>query len=96
MKLIWQNAGIELSEAAKIVFLGYSLPYADFEIRQLLSRFVRKDAKIEVVLYPNCDTSEEEQRYKTFFGDRDVIVLKNTIPNYVSNLLKTFNIKPIS
>ena len=96
LKLIWQNAGIELSEAAKIVFLGYSLPYADFEIRQLLSRFVRKDAKIEVVLYPNCDTSEEEQRYKTFFGDRDVIVLKNTIPNYVSNLLKTFNINTIS
>lgn len=86
MQLIWQNAGIELSEATKIVFLGYSLPYADFEIRQLLSRFVRKNAKIEVVLYPYCDTSEEELRYKTFFGARDVVVLKKTIPDYVSNL----------
>ncbi len=36
-KIIWQNAGIEISEADKLVFIGYSLPSADFEMRQLLS-----------------------------------------------------------
>ena len=38
IKLVWQNAAIELSEAMRIVFIGYSLPAADFEIRQLLAR----------------------------------------------------------
>jgi NAD-dependent SIR2 family protein deacetylase len=40
-KVIWQNAGIELSEASKVVFLGYSLPQADFELKQILSRMIR-------------------------------------------------------
>jgi hypothetical protein len=39
-KLIWQNAGIELAEAEELIFIGYSLPQADFEFRQLLSRMV--------------------------------------------------------
>ncbi len=73
-KLIWQNAGIELSEASKIVFIGYSLPYADFEMRQLLSRMVRSDAEVEVVGYSNdpaCKEAQEfEKRYRVFFGDR--------------------------
>jgi hypothetical protein len=44
-KIIWQNAGIEIAEAEKIVFIGYSLPSADFEMRQLLSRMARKELK---------------------------------------------------
>jgi hypothetical protein len=35
-KVIWQNAGIEIAEADKLVFIGYSLPSADYEMRQLL------------------------------------------------------------
>lgn len=74
-KLIWNNAGIELSEAEKIVFIGYSLPQADYEMRQLLSRMVRKDAEISVVSFskrPKSDKDliELEKRYKVFFGDR--------------------------
>lgn len=72
-KLIWQNAGIELSEATKIVFIGYSLPQADFEMRQLLSRMTRKNAKIIVVDYGNKDdtkTAETIKRYNVFFGKR--------------------------
>lgn len=74
-KLIWQNAGVELSEAEKIIFIGYSLPSADFEMRQLLSRMVRDNALITVV-----DFGEErseiiknmKMRYKTFFGNRNI------------------------
>ncbi|MFR9546551.1 MAG: hypothetical protein SNJ29_13385 [Rikenellaceae bacterium] len=90
MQLIWQNAGIELSEASKIVFLGYSLPAADFEIKQLLSRFIRKDAKIEVVLFPGDENRirEEKNRYRYFLGDRitnDSFIIKR-IPEYVNDL----------
>lgn len=69
-KLIWQNAGIELSEADHIVFIGYSLPQADFEMRQLLARMVRKDVEIEVIDYGNQDDENIKQmkkRYSVFF-----------------------------
>jgi len=74
-KLIWQNAGVELSEAKKIVFIGYSLPQADFEMRQLLSRMIRPNVEIEVVGFsksPDRDVEFKnlEERYKLFFGDR--------------------------
>lgn len=74
-KIIWQNAGIELSEAIKIVFIGYSLPYADFELRQLLSRMIRKDADIEVITFGDPDSEDVKQlkyRYKIFFGSRNI------------------------
>jgi hypothetical protein len=73
-KIIWQNAAIEISEASKIIFIGYSLPQADFEMRQLLSRMVRKDAKVEVVSFGKSDNDENikmiSNRYKVFFGNR--------------------------
>lgn len=89
IQLVWQNAGIELAEASKVVFIGYSLPAADFEIRQLLSRCIPKHTKVEVVLYPNNPNMEEEKaRYKTFFGSRikadSFIEMK--VPDYVSGL----------
>lgn len=74
-KLMWQNAGVELSEANKIIFIGYSLPQADYEMRQLLSRMTRKNVEILVVGYsanPVTDINfiELEKRYKVFFGSR--------------------------
>lgn len=72
-KIVWQNAGIELSEAKRIVFIGYSLPQADFEMRQLLSRMVAENTEIEVVDYerPNTDDKNYKdliKRYEQFFG----------------------------
>lgn len=72
-RIIWQNAGIEISEAERIVFIGYSLPYADFEMRQLLSRMTRKNAKIHVVDYCSYDDTEKvESHWKKFFGSRSI------------------------
>lgn len=101
VQLVWQNAGIELSECNKVVFLGYSLPFADFEIRQLLSRCIPLDAEVEVVIYPGSPKNrkernenekrikEEKERFKTFFGNRirngRSFILK-TIPEYVNSL----------
>lgn len=85
IKLIWQNAAIELSEASKIVFIGYSLPAAG----QLLSRYIRKNAKIEAIIYPNMSSTaiqQEKDRYKLFFGNRDIKFIENTVPDYVDNL----------
>jgi hypothetical protein len=90
-KLIWQNAGIELSEAERIVFIGYSLPQADFEMRQLLSRMVRPNAKIEVVDYGKANNSrikDTMNRYKIFFGNRDLTFYLKGAKHYLQNNLK--------
>lgn len=47
---IWNQAGIELSEAARLVFIGYSFPLADFDFRSLITRHVGS-LKIDVVLH---------------------------------------------
>jgi len=101
IQLIWQNAGIELSEASKVVFIGYSLPQADFEIRQLLSRCIPNHTEVEVVCYPykngieknELEKDQERSWYKAFFGKRikeDESVIFETVPDYLS-LLNTDN-----
>ena len=47
---IWHNAFIELSEASEVVFIGYSFPVADFEMRCLLKKAIRPGTKLRVVL----------------------------------------------
>lgn len=88
-KIIWQNAGIELSEAKKIVFIGYSLPQADFEMRQLLSRMVDKDTEIEVVNWKNPNKPEIYDNlvsgFKQFFG-REIQDYEKGTSNYVKEL----------
>lgn len=90
-KIIWQNAGIEISEADKIVFIGYSLPSADFEMRQLLSRMTRKKASIEIVDYSGTDCHEKkenlEKHWKNFFGDRDVKLYFCGASKYIKSLV---------
>ncbi|EOT7837962.1 TPA: hypothetical protein ACP31J_001102 [Pseudomonas aeruginosa] len=72
-RIIWQNAGIEISEADEIVFIGYSLPYADFEMRQLLSRMTRKSARIHVVDYQAMENREKViSHWSKFFGKREI------------------------
>ncbi|MFM5616776.1 hypothetical protein ACET7O_12595 [Aeromonas veronii] len=93
-RIIWQNAGIELSEASKIVFIGYSLPSADFEMRQLLSRMTRKDAIIEVVDYCKNDDSHLQQEarnnlekhWRKFFGNRKIQFHFDGAKNYLQHL----------
>lgn len=50
IKNIWQNAFIDISEADHIVFIGYSFPDADFEMRCLLKKSMKSSADITVVL----------------------------------------------
>ncbi len=92
LKLIWQNAGIEIGEASKIVFMGYSFPMADFELRQLLARNVRHNAKIEVILSrfdkPTTDNyvNSPESRYKSFFGKRNIEFYYEGVEKYIEKI----------
>lgn len=95
IKLIWQNASVELSEANKVVFIGYSLPQADYELRQLLARMIQHQALIEVVLREDTESvikdsnNEIINRYKNFFGKRKVTAIPIGVEKYIANLIKT-------
>ncbi len=96
LKMVWHNAGIDLSEAERIVFVGYSLPLADFEFRYLLLRSLYKNGnypKIRVILYPpDTPTLTErdrivremtEERYRNFFGERDISFKYMDVKNFL-------------
>ena len=87
-RIIWQNAGIEISEADELVFIGYSLPYADFEMRQLLSRMTRKNAKIQVVDYSESGENENTKKHwSKFFGDRDISFRFDGAKAYINSIM---------
>lgn len=92
IKLVWQNAGVEVMEAKRLVFICYSLPHADFEFRQLLSRMIHRDAIVEVVLYEGKDEHAkrryraEVDRYRQFFGDRDLRFHSTGVIDFVKAL----------
>ncbi|MCH5651203.1 hypothetical protein [Pseudomonas syringae] len=86
-RIIWQNAGIEISEADEIVFIGYSLPHADFEMRQLLARMTRRDAKVHVVDYlPEGDGEHLKSHWKKFFGKREINFSFDGAKSFVNSL----------
>jgi len=93
VKLVWQNAGVELMEARRLVFIGYSLPHADFEFRQLLSRMVHRKAVIDVVLYKDSSAEsrrsyrDEVQRYKQFFGARKITFKSSGVEMYIRSMV---------
>ena len=93
-KLVWQNAAIELSEAEKIIFMGYSLPQADFEFKQLLSRMIRSNTVIEVVLLEDDDPNRTitknyntaGYRFENFFSGRSLNINYEGVAKYIRNL----------
>lgn len=100
-KLIWRNSGIEISEANRIVFIGYSFPFADFEFRQILFRNVQRHTKIDVILYdksnPNkiitsdyrgaINQESPEYRYLSFFGGKDLTIYFEGAESYINRVM---------
>jgi len=81
IQMTWHNAFLDLAEADEVVFIGYSLPDADYHVRTLLRRAVRLDALTKVVLAesdgPGGNNADGEmsataQRYVDFFGEERV------------------------
>ncbi len=110
IKNIWHNAYIELNEANKLVFIGYSFPEADFEMRCLLKKAINSETVIEVVLHYSDNPqfyyekflsqgfNEKEatqfvnkmqlpeKRYKSFFGESNVIFHYDGFSNYINKM----------
>lgn len=58
LRMTWHNALMDLQQAKRIIFIGYSFPLADFEFRYILTKAIAgskipmKDKKIRAILYP--------------------------------------------
>jgi hypothetical protein len=58
LRMTWHNALMDLQQAKRIIFVGYSFPLADFEFRYILTKAIAssnipmQDKKIRAILYP--------------------------------------------
>ena len=88
IKNIWHNAYIDISEADHIVFIGYSLPDADFEMRCLLKKSIKDYASIEVVLSKEDNPKYYEKKLRKNGCTEDEIkqiIEKMELPPYRYN-----------
>ncbi|MGE9268184.1 MAG: hypothetical protein ACQKBY_08805 [Verrucomicrobiales bacterium] len=84
---IWHKAAIELSEATKLVFVGYSFPLADFDFRALITKHVSTTTAVEVVLYSHDKRpTPEGQRYIDYFGNHRCSIRYDGVEAYVNSL----------
>jgi len=94
LKMIWNNAGIDLRDAKRIVFLGYSLPTADFEFRYLLLKHVvrRRDVDIRVLIYDRDPRRNEiTNNYKNLFVENNPLFEYGDIRNFLMDDYKVWN-----
>jgi len=86
---IWFEAENILANAAKWIFIGYSLPEADFELKHLIKsaelRLKHKKMKreIDVVIYKDLNA---KSKFEKFFGEQNVSIFENGLSDYVSAL----------
>lgn len=83
LRNVWHNAFIELTEASRVVFVGYSLPLADFEARSLFARAIPHDARIEVHLHKNpMDAAASWARAAQVAAGPDLLALMRRRPRF--------------
>ena len=86
--VIWHNAQIILSKSKEWIFVGYSLPDADFEFKHLLKTgelALQKNRKnklphITVVVY---DDKNAENRFHSFFGQKISRICQGGLKEFV-------------
>ena len=86
---IWFEAENILANATKWVFIGYSLPEADFELKHLIKsaelrlKHKKQEKEIDVVIYKNIATKD---KFEKFFGLENIKVFDGGLNYYVSSL----------
>jgi NAD-dependent SIR2 family protein deacetylase len=103
---LWNAAAAELRQAKRIIFVGYSLPLADYEFRYFLQNNISGSANVHIVLQTNDDPlkiSHEyahlrellpEQRYKDAFSANELSFYYNGMKGYFSEVVKTMKALP--
>lgn len=89
---IWERAHRALRKSDRWLFVGYSMPQADFEFKHLLKsaqlgRIEPQTWQCQVILKGDMDASK---RYHTFFGIPRIDVFQNGLSAWVDKKLKSF------
>jgi NAD-dependent SIR2 family protein deacetylase len=92
LSLIWHRAESALRRAGEVVFVGYSMPEADYHIKYLLQKALYRNPrpKITVVDYKEPDPEQqtlEEKRYTRLFGPAFAYDTRG-FEHYVGNVME--------
>lgn len=89
---IWERAHAVLSDADKWLFIGYSMPAADFEFKHLLksAQLGRRDPRAWNCESIVMDDKAAADRYRAFFGNKLVAVHQQGLAAWVDNGLDAF------
>lgn len=91
---IWQNAEYLLKDAREIIFVGYSMPLADFEFRYMLTKYISPASRIRVVLHegdkkkPGERREVPEDRYRSAFPKNDIEFFYEGFTSYFDERIK--------
>ncbi len=86
---MWYHAERLLAEATRWIFIGYSLPEADYELKHLLKsaqlslKHLQRGRRVEVVVLGDAATRDKYQR---FFGAQLVEFYDGGLAGYVASL----------
>lgn len=85
---IWSEAENILATSSHWIFIGYSLPEADFELKHLIKsaelrlRHKGLKRKIDVVIYNDKNT---KAKFENFFGIENLNIFDKGLKNYVAS-----------
>lgn len=91
-KNIWRMAFNDISEADEIIFIGYSFPEADYELRYLFKRATELNTNIKIVLYKYDDPNYYKKQIKNK-NVNDIINKLNLPEKRYSSFFNQNNIK---
>lgn len=86
---IWAEAENILANSSKWIFIGYSLPEADFELKHLIKsaelrlKHKKMNREIDVIIYKDTII---ENKFKGFFGTENVQIFECGLTEYVTSL----------
>lgn len=84
---VWQQAFSALRDSTTWLFIGYSLPEADFEFRHLLKSAEKAGGSPKTIRVILKDDADAGTRFKRFFGVRDAQIHQHGLSGCVSNCL---------
>lgn len=89
---VWSGAEQSLTESGQWIFIGYSLPDADYEFKHLLKisqmkfkHMESKERRIDVVL---LNAEKTIRKYRNFFGESLAYICNEGVENYTKHLQK--------
>jgi len=88
---VWYRAERLLSDSDRWVFIGYSLPEADYELKQVLKAASlrmqhRRTGRIKVVDVVMLNDTATQTKFERFFGADNVHCFQGGLAEYVSKL----------